>query len=140
MYAYDPNAKTLDFETPLVVRAEILAICKEIDEDTPLDEIASFITTGHNLLCMKLDGWGVPESVLKEIEKYLAAHFAATTYPPTQREGLGPLTRAYVTKIDLDLRNTRYGQMAIALDPTGELAIKKGRVVLKSIGSGILVP
>ena len=137
-YQYSEAARTLDETVPLVTQAELLLICKEIDEDTPTAETTQFILTAHVLLYSKLDGYGLSAELLKQIEKYLAAHFAACTYPATSRETLGPLSKGYVTKVDLDLRNTRYGQMAIALDPTLELATNKRAVVMRSLGSGIL--
>jgi len=137
-YEYSEAARTLSETIPLVTREEVLAICKEIDEDTPVTETADFIQTAHVFLYSKLDGYGLPATLLKKIEQYLAAHFAACTYPATARETLGPLSRGYVVKIDLDLRNTRYGQTAIALDPTLELSTNKRPVSMRSLGSGIL--
>lgn len=120
-YAYDETTKVLDPETPLVVRADLLMICKEIDEDTELSEIASFIGDAHTVLCSNLDGWGVPLSILTLIEKYLSAHFANLAYPSTHREGLGPMNRSYLLKPGEGFNSTRYGQTAVSLDPTGIL-------------------
>ena len=142
-WTYDAATKTMDEDTPLATRDMLLLICKEIDADTPEDETTAYIETAHVLLCSVLDGYGIPTSLMTQIEKYLAAHYAAIAYPVTQREGLGPLTRSYATKIDLRIDNTKYGQQAIALDPTNVLAslndgkVKK-EVVVYSVGNGIV--
>lgn len=138
-WTYDAASKTMDEDTPLATREALLLICKEIDADTPEAETTAFIESAHVLLCSVLDGYGVPTSLMTQIEKYLAAHYAAIAYPVTQREGLGPLSRSYATKIDLHLNNTKYGQQAIALDPTGILGEeKKVTISMTSIGSGIV--
>lgn len=138
-WTYNAASKTMDEDTPLATREALLLICKEIDADTPEAETTAFIESAHVLLCAVLDGYGVPTSLMTQIEKYLAAHYAAIAYPVTQREGLGPLSRSYATKIDLRLNNTKYGQQAIALDPTGILGEeKKVTISMTSIGSGIV--
>lgn len=139
-YTYNESAKTLDASTPLVTRDGLLLICKEIDEDTPEAETTSFISTAHTLICELLDGYGVSTSLLTEIEKYLAAHFATLSYNTVQREGLGPLSRSYAVKLDKGLDYTRYGQQAVSLDPTGVLKnVGKLEPSIRSIGNGIIV-
>lgn len=139
-YVYSETAKTLDLDTPLVDRDDLLLVCKEIDTDTPEDETESFILSAHVLLAAKLDGYGLPDSLLTRIELYLAAHFAVLSYPTVQRETIGPMSTTYVNKIDLGLNNTRYGQTALSMDPTGKLAQSDKRPVkMYSIGSGIEV-
>ena len=142
-WTYDAATKTMDEQTPLATRAMLLLICKEIDADTPEEETTAFIESAHVLLCSVLDGYGVPASLMTQIEKYLAAHYAAIAYPVIQREGLGPMSRSYATKIDLRLDNTKYGQQALALDPTNVLAeINAGKtkraVSVTSVGNGIV--
>ena len=142
-YTYSEAAKVLDEDVPLVTVEMLLLICKEIDTDTPDAETESFIADAHTLVCSLLDGWGVVTSLLTLIEKNLAAHFAALTYPSTLRETLGPMSSAYALKVGMGLEATRYGQTAVALDPTGKLkdfSDGKGKksVVMYSIGSGIL--
>lgn len=138
-YSFDEAKKVMLEGTPLVTRDEVLIICKEIDEDTPIDETTDFINTAHIVLCNTIDGYGVAPSLTKRIELYLSAHFAALTYSTKNRETLGPMSSSYILKVDLGFAATRYGQMAMALDPTGMLGnpLKKG-VTMRSIGSGIL--
>ena len=141
-WTYDSATKTLDEQTMLATRDMVLKICKEIDADTPEAETASFIESAHVLLCSVLDGYGVPTPLMTQIEKYLAAHFAAIAYPVVKREGLGPMSRSYESKVNLRLDNTKYGQQALALDPTGRLSelsagAPKKAVVGYSLGNGI---
>jgi len=136
-YEYDEGSKTLSEALPLVTRAEVLLICKEIDDDTPVAETTAFIATAHVILCNVLDGYGIPASLLKNIEKYLAAHFANLTYSSVSRQGLGPMTTTFLLKIDLGFNATRYGQMAMTLDPTGMLEnFRRKRVKMVNLGSG----
>ena len=136
-WTYDPATKTMDEQMPLATRAMMLLICKEIDADTPEAETTAYIETAHVYLCSVLDGYGIPTSLMTQIEKYLAAHYAAIAYPVTKREGLGPLSRSYESKVALRFENTKYGQQALALDPTGRLGLQKLSVNGYSVGSGI---
>lgn len=139
-YTYSASARTLDENTPLVDRDDLLLICKEIDTDTPADETTSFISSAHTVVVTRLDGYGLSESLLTKIELYVAAHFAMLSYPAVERETLGPLSKKYVSKVDLGLNNSRYGQMALSMDPTGKLGVADKRAVkMYSIGSGIIV-
>lgn len=138
-YEYSESKKVLTEASPLVTRAALLLICKEVDEDTPEAETTEFIASAHVIVCNSIDGYGIPLSVVTQIEKYLAAHFAVLTYSTKSRETIGPMSRAFALKVDLGFNATRYGQMAISLDPTGMLEnLRKRRVRMMSVGSGIL--
>ena len=144
-YEYSDLNKVLDLETPLVTRTSLLLVCKEIDEDTPETETVSFINSAHILVCNTLDGYGISTTLITEIERYLAAHFAVLAYPSVQREQIGPMSNSFFGKLGTGLENTRYGQSAIAMYPTcilkefsdGKPSI---RVRMTSLGSGIIVP
>lgn len=143
-YGFFEHLRELDLDVPLIAREELLTICKEIDEETPEAETDAFIQGAHTFLYNTLDGWGVPISLMRTIETYLAAHFAAITYPAVQREGLGPLSTTYFGRAELGLQHTRYGQMAISLDPTARLKkLSDGEgarsVNIRSLGSGKLL-
>lgn len=134
-YTYSESNKTLVVGEPLATTDDLILICNEVDEDTPVEELEAHISAAHIMLMNRLDGYGLPVDLLELIEKYLAAHFAVLTNPAVQRETLGPLSTTYFGKAELGLDHTRYGQMAKSLDPTGRLDPEnKNRVVLKSIG------
>lgn len=61
---------------------------------------------------------------LLEIERWLAAHFAAIRYQRTTKEKVGDAEDNYATPAAslVGLLSTRYGQQARNLDPTGVLA------------------
>ena len=144
-YTYDEDALALDMEQPLIDRLGLLLICKEIDDGTPESETDSFIQSAHIMVCNVLDGYGLNEALLTQIERYLAAHFAVLSYPSVQREAVGPLSSTYaIGRTGTGLENTRYGQQAIALDPTGLLkehsdGKKPVRASVNSIGTGVLM-
>lgn len=63
------------------------------------------------------------EDLLKEIERWLAAHFLAIRQKQTSKEAIsGAISETYEGKYDLGLNFTRYGQQAMILDPTGKLS------------------
>jgi len=118
-YVYSESSKVLT-TTPLITDKELVRICEEA-EDATKDQITSFITTAHLLLQEDLDGYGVSLPRLKQIELYLAAHFAGITFPIAAFESAGKVQVSYQKKTDMGLRFTKYGQMALTLDPTGKL-------------------
>lgn len=59
---------------------------------------------------------------LKEIERWLAAHFVSVTDPQLKAEKVGDATNTYdVGKLGENLKSTRYGLQAVLLDSTGVL-------------------
>lgn len=141
MYTFSETKRVLDLETPLITRDQLLLICGDEIEDMTEDQSTSFITTAHVMLVSVLDGYGIPVILMTEIEKYLGGHFATLAFPSIQRDRLGPMSSTVFGKLGLGLQNTRYGQTAISLDPTGILkelsdGVKRPQVRLTSIGSG----
>jgi len=141
-YAYTEANENLDIETPLVTKAQVLLVSGDEIDDMSDDEATSFINTAHVLLVTILDGYSLPNLMLVEIEKYLAAHYATLAYPSIQRDRLSVMASTIVSKIGLGLQNTRYGQGAISLDPTGRLQeISDGEIAktvkLTSLGNGV---
>lgn len=69
------------------------------------------------------------DTLLQQIETWLAAHFYAMRKPRPTSETAGPVQASYQSKVDLNLYLSHYGQMAIVLDTTGTLkALSKGQV------------
>lgn len=142
-YTYTEADKVLDIDTPLVTEANLLLIAGDELEDIDTNESAAFIHTAHTMVVVYLDGYSIPTVLLTEIEKYLAAHFGTLAYPAVQREGLSVLRTTFATKLGLGLQNTRYGQSAIGLDPTGILKdLSDGTVTapprITSLGYGVI--
>lgn len=121
VYTYTEGSQVLDENTPLVTKEELLAVCKEVDEETPDTDINLFITGAHLIVCESIDGYGVSSARLALVERYLCAHLAAVTYAPSAFEAVGKVQVSYSTKVALNLDLTRYGQQAKLFDPTGQL-------------------
>jgi hypothetical protein len=81
-----------------------------------------FITTASVYVDTYLAGTGTPEGVLREIELYLAAHFACCADPRATDIGDGDTrVRLQRGQDGTGLASTQYGQAALALDGTGTL-------------------
>jgi len=105
--------------THLVVDGELREICKEIP--TSLASVATFISAAHLLVWERLSGKGLSDNRLKLIELYLAAHFAAITYPVASFEAAGKVQESLQYKVDKGLEFTKYGQQAMMFDTSGTL-------------------
>ena len=94
-----------------------------VPDDSGLD-LDPFISASHALVEDKLTDShiGHGETLLFEIEKWLAAHFAAVACRQPVSEEIGVAAINYGTKLGLGLDNTIYGQQAKLLDTSGTLA------------------
>ena len=92
-------------------------------------DIEAFITASNSLVTGVLGGQGLGTVRLKEIERWLAAHFLAhagtdKTVGQVVEEQIGDTRRRFSDgqaafgKLD----STRYGKMALLLDTSGRLA------------------
>jgi hypothetical protein len=97
----------------------------EVHEIMDLD--SGFDTTPHikaaNLLVTDmLASKGLSADLMKEVERWLAAHFAAMTEQTVAQEGIGDARAVYEGKTGMGLQFTRYGQQVMVLDHSGTLA------------------
>lgn len=90
-------------------------------EMTP-NELLVWIRVAHRTVEDRLTGEGIPEETLKEIERQLSAHYATINDPDGGDVSLGGTETEDTTERGLHLNQTRYGQAAKTLDPTGILA------------------
>jgi hypothetical protein len=58
---------------------------------------------------------------LQLIETWLSAHFYCMQFPRRSSEAAGSVSASYEGRFDLNLALSRYGQMAMVLDPTNYL-------------------
>ena len=97
-----------------------------MDANTVLTEttIVPFIRPANRMVIDRLTGQGIATATLREIERWLTAHFAAMSDRETHiaSEGEGKARIKYAGKTGMNLEATRYGQMAMVLDPSGKLA------------------
>jgi hypothetical protein len=94
--------------------------------EVPADvSTAPFIESASVLVTAYLASSGLSEDVLTQIEIFLAAHFAVlvTEKGSLRRQTVGQSTDVYTMISDkfTGLLTTRFGQQAIAFDPTGLL-------------------
>lgn len=98
--------------------SELVAEIIEVDVDISL---TPFITAANALVTELLVGKHDDER-LELIERWLSAHFYTNRDPRPTDEKAGPVSAEYQSKVDLFLSTSHYGQMAIVLDTSGELA------------------
>jgi len=101
---------------------------KIVLDDTELSGAAltSYINTA-NVLVNSVLGTGTTD-ILKEIEKYLAAHLAVFTRERQAiKEEAGTAKVTYSDNFGEGLKATAYGQMVLFLDTTGKLAAIDGK-------------
>jgi len=102
-----------------VSSAEVRAIC-DLDETVSLQP---FIDTASLLVDEDLSGSGYSTARLKQLELYLAAHFACLNDPRLVEMGTGAdRIKFEAGPMGAGLRSTRYGQQALLLDTAGTLA------------------
>ena len=91
--------------------------------DTDLTNITPFISAANIIVTDRLGSAGIGSELLKEIERWLAAHFLAVREPNVKSETVGGASATYETSVlGKRLEGTSYGQQVLILDPTGSLA------------------
>lgn len=109
--------------------------------DTALTEleVLPYCDSANVFVDAVLASAGLPEEVLKEIEKWTAAHMISISKErQAKEEGAGGAYIKYAGEWTNGMQQTSYGQMAIALDPSGtlvNLAKGKGRAFTYAIPS-----
>jgi len=105
--------------------------------DTTIEDMTPFITVANLLVEQYLASSNLSAQHLKEIERWLSAHFAAIMDPRVRKRTIGDGAESYAIsggyKGGLDA--TPYGQQAMVLDTTGKLAanLAKRPVIIEAI-------
>ncbi len=93
-----------------------------LDTDLETLHLESYIEVANNLMNELFKNTTLSDGLLENIERWLAAHIIATS---KEREAIqqkaGPAEQRFSDIYGKGLDSTSYGQMAIALDPTGIL-------------------
>lgn len=93
--------------------------------DTDLDDsiVEAFIVGANALVTEVLGETDLGDTLLEEIERWLTAHMIASTRKRmAAEEGAGGAYIKYTGKFDKNLASTPYGQQALVLDATGNMA------------------
>ena len=106
---------------PAITDAQVKSITGQSGVNTALH-----IKSAKDLLDnLKLESKGLSEELITTIETWLAAHFLATTDQSKNIGGevIDKTNVSYNAKtgVAVGLKNSRFGQMAISLDPTNTL-------------------
>ena len=97
----------------------------EILDGTSLDaeDVTPFLTAANLLVTQQLGSEGLGDALLKEIERWVAAHFVAAKEKQVKSETIGGVSQSYQTgSAPAGLGTTVYGERALMLDPTSRLA------------------
>lgn len=110
-----------------ITEEDVLSI---MDNDLTEGSIEPYVISANVFVTQHLGG-KLSDDVLKEVERWIAAHMVATTKDRQIKEtGADNAYIKYTGYWSEGLNATSYGQMAIALDSTGTLALlakgKKG--------------
>ena len=82
-----------------------------------------FIISAHLMVEEKITKPTATEELKKELERWLAAHFAASADPLHTSMSLGDeFSETIQGRFGMYLESTSYGQRAVTLDTTGSLA------------------
>jgi len=96
---------------------------KQIIETDFVDTIVdAFIAGATAVIDSALSSSGLSTALMKEIERWVAAHLVAQRERQIKKAGAGSANVEYIGVFEMGLNSTQYGQTAIALDTTGTLA------------------
>ena len=84
--------------------------------------VQAFIKAGDLLVTNTLAGEGLSTTTLKEITRWLSAHFISIRDQHPETIKIGEAEMRYRGKVELGLDATMFGQQAKVLDTSGKLA------------------
>lgn len=120
-----------------MARVTVAEVKEIIETDLSTTVITGYITSANALVTQALSSSGLGADILKEIERWSAAHMIAITKERQayEEEAGGAKTR-YTGRFGQGLSSTTYGQMVLTLDTTGKMAsLGKQQAVLMAIKS-----
>lgn len=89
---------------------------------TSLTDLSPFITVANQMIDAKLLSYGYTDAELKEIERWLSAHFVSVVDPKLIEEEIGDSKDKHaLPKMIPGLQGTVYGQQVLVLDRSGIL-------------------
>lgn len=112
---------------------------KEIIE-TSLEnyEVVPFITVANLIVTDQLSSSSLSDAILKEIERWLSAHFISIRDPRITKVVFDDVEETYQGQTGYGLQSTTYGQQVMLLDSTGTFTnLGKKKVSFTSIDLGL---
>lgn len=103
----------------------------EVEEIIDYDDtitLTPFITVANQLVTELCTDSDYDSDRLKEIERWLSAHFYHIRDQHVASERAGEVGVNYQYKVDILLNQTKYGQMAMILDTAGNLGKLNKRI------------
>lgn len=113
-----------------MARTTSILVSGIIEVEAAID-LTPFISVANELVTEVCGTAGHTDERLELIERWLAAHFYTNRDPRPVTEKAGPTSATYQSAVALNLATSHYGQTAMALDTSGELAAYNA-----SLGSG----
>jgi len=111
------------------MRTTALDLKRILDNTALTNTILEAYIGAANVMVTQILGTSLSDTVLTEIEKWLAGHLIASTRErQAKKEGAGGAEIEYTGKYGLGFTLTSYGQMVLALDTTGAMALAQGNV------------
>ena len=101
---------------PRISDPEVKAII-ETDET----DLSPYIAAASAVVDKHLVNHGASDDALREVERWLAAHFLAAKEQQAAQESYGNSSATYQGQTGMGLDGTQYGQRAKLIDPTGRL-------------------
>lgn len=120
-----------------MARVSYSEVDKIIDVDPNITDYSAFISVASLLVDdISAGDSSISEDRLKEIERWLSAHFLAIRDMRASDEKAGKVSMSYQYKLGLNLQVTMYGQQAMMLDSSGYLSrLNKDGVGDKAVAS-----
>lgn len=110
--------------TTRVTESEVKEI---MDTDLTVEQITPYLISANSFVTGVFASVTIDDSVLKEIERWLAAHMVSLTKERvSQEEGAGGAYIKWAGKFGEKLSATQYGQMVMSLDYTNTLSNLEG--------------
>jgi hypothetical protein len=103
------------------VRVTAAQVMEIISTSQSTAVVNAFINSAHAVVEANLAG-DLDETLLEQIELWMAAHFLATKDQRKSAVKVGDLSVTYQGQTGMGLKATLYGQQAMSMDTTGKLA------------------
>jgi len=106
----------------MAYRATEIEVKEIIDTTLTEEQVTPFLRAANRLVTDLLTNENYNAATLREIERWLAAHFVAVRDPRVSKEKIGDADATYHGKSDMGLNFSPYGQQVMVLEHKGLIA------------------